>query len=79
VAAELLVARGWNPLSAGLLTALGMWLLVDEGANAAFGLTPPPTSYPPETHARGLVGHVAYGGALAIVLALENLVLGRRD
>jgi hypothetical protein len=80
--AGLLVAKGTNPFLAGILTALGMWLLVDEGANAIFGLTPPPTAFPPETHLRGLVGHLAYGGALGILLAVGNLFFlkgGRRE
>jgi hypothetical protein len=76
--AGLLVARGMNPLGAGLLTGLGLWLVVDEGANALFGLTPPPTAYPRETHVRGLVGHLAYGSALGITLALGNVLLLRR-
>jgi hypothetical protein len=41
VTAGLLVSRGMNPLEAGILTGLGLWLLVDEGANALFGLNPP--------------------------------------
>jgi hypothetical protein len=73
--AGLLVARGMNPLGAGLLTGLGLWLVVDEGANALFGLTPPPTAYPRETHVRGLVGH---GSALGITLALGSVLLLRR-
>lgn len=71
--AELVVARGANPIGAGILTALGMWLFIDEGGNAVLGLTPPPTAYPWETHARGLVGHLAYGSALGIMLTLGNL------
>jgi hypothetical protein len=80
--AGMLVARGTNPLVAGIFTALVMWLFIDEGANAVFGLTPPPTAYPPETHVRGLVGHLAYGGALGILLAVGNLLFlkgGRRE
>ena len=65
VTGGLLVARGMNPLGAGLVAGLGLWLVVDEGANALFGLTPPPTAYSQETHVRGLVGHLSYGGALA--------------
>jgi hypothetical protein len=72
VTAGLLVSRGMNPLEAGILTGLGLWLLVDEGASALFGLTPPPNAYPRETHVRGLVGHVAYGGTLGILLGVGN-------
>lgn len=72
VTAGLLVARGVNPVAAGLLSGLGMWLLVDEGANPALGFTPPATAYPPETHVRGFVGHAVYGGALGVLLAVGN-------
>jgi hypothetical protein len=36
---------------------------------------------PPETHARGLVGRMAYGGALALALAMAmgTLVSGRSE
>lgn len=76
--AGFLAARGMNPIGAGLLTGLGMWLLVDEGANAALGLTPPATAYPKETHIRGLLGHLAYGGALGVLLAVGNVVFRAR-
>jgi hypothetical protein len=79
VIAGLMVARGMNPLGAGILTGFGLWLLVDEGANALFGLTPPPTAYPRETHVRGLLGHLTYGGALGALLAVANALLWRRS
>ncbi|HEV3475067.1 MAG TPA: hypothetical protein VG602_06855 [Actinomycetota bacterium] len=78
VIAGLLVARGMNPLAAGMLSGLGIWLFVDEGANAVLGLTPPAPAYPRETHIRGLVGHLAYGGALGTLLAVGNLLFGSR-
>jgi hypothetical protein len=78
VAAALLASRGMNPVGAGILTGLGLWLVVDEGANALFGLTPPPTAYPRETHVRGLVGHLAYGGSLGILLGVGNMLFLRR-
>ena len=37
------------------------WAAVDEGLVSLLRLTPPPKSFPWETHARGLAGHVAYG------------------
>jgi hypothetical protein len=70
-------SRGMNPLVAGILTGLVLWLLVDEGANALFGLTPPPTAYPRETHVRGLIGHLAYGGTLGILLGVGNMLFLR--
>jgi hypothetical protein len=77
VIAGLLVAREMDALGAGLVAGLGMWLFVDEGANAVFGFTPPATAYPRETHIRGLVGHVAYGATLGILLAVGNLLFPR--
>jgi hypothetical protein len=76
--AGFLAARGMNPFGAGLLTGLGIWLFVDEGANALLGFTPPPPAYPRETHIRGLVGHVAYGAALGALLALGNRLFASR-
>jgi hypothetical protein len=73
-----LAARGMNPLSAGLITGLGMLVLVDEGANAVLGLTPPPTAYPREAHLRGLVGHLSYGAVLGTLLGLGNLLFPER-
>jgi hypothetical protein len=37
------------------------WATVDEGLVAALGLTPPPQAFPFQTHARGLIGHLAFG------------------
>jgi hypothetical protein len=58
------VLRGRLPLS-GMLRGLGFgtafFLLVDEGANAALGITPPPLVFPWQAHARGLAGHLAFG------------------
>jgi len=76
--AGFLAARGMNALGAGLVTGLGMWVLVDESANAVFGLTPAPTAYPREAHIRGLVGHLAYGVVLGSVLGLANVLFVRR-
>jgi hypothetical protein len=45
----------------GLVFGTAFWLLVDEGANYALGLTPGPTEFPWQTHARGLIGHLVYG------------------
>lgn len=76
--AVFLAARGMNPVGAGILAGLGIWLVVDEGANAVLGLTPPAPDYPRETHIRGLIGHLAYGVALGALLGLGNLLLARK-
>lgn len=56
----------------GLPFGIGFFLLVDEGMNTAFGLTPPPGAFPWQAHARGVGGHIVYG-------MLTDLVLRRLD
>ena len=56
----------------GLLFGAAFFLLMDEGANTALGLTPPPNAFPWQAHARGLAGHLVYGGvANATLMALD--------
>lgn len=57
----------WNPVALGLGMGLVMFLLVDEAMNWAFKFSPPPDRFPLWTHARGLVGHLVYGLAVAAV------------
>ncbi len=47
----------------GLLFGTAFWLIIDEGANYALRLTPGPTAFPWQTHARGLAGHLVFGVA----------------
>jgi hypothetical protein len=55
----------------GILFGVGLWLLTDEFLVYVAGLTPGPTRFPWQTHARGLAGHIVYGlvtdGALAVL------------
>ncbi len=60
-----------HPMVTGLITGLGMFAFLDEGLNAALGFSAPPTAFPKETHARGLIGHLAFGVGVAI--AAETL------
>lgn len=46
---------------AGLGFGAAFWLLVDEVGNTALGLTPGPSAFPWQTHARGLAGHLVFG------------------
>ena len=48
-------------LARGLAFGTLFWLLADEGATVALGLTPGPRAFPWQTHARGLVGHTVFG------------------
>ncbi len=45
----------------GLAFGAGFFTLMDEGANTALRLTPPPAAFPWQAHARGLAGHLVYG------------------
>jgi uncharacterized membrane protein YagU involved in acid resistance len=48
-------------LAHGLAFGTAFWLLMDEGAVYALKLTPGPTAFPWQTHARGLAGHLTFG------------------
>lgn len=59
---------------AGLVFGAGFWLAMDEGANYALGLTPGPTAFPWQTHARGLAGHLVFGVTADTALRLLDRV-----
>ncbi|MCW2613780.1 MAG: hypothetical protein JWN08_774 [Frankiales bacterium] len=67
VVAALLVRRGVRPLTAGLLSGAGAFVLVDEAVMST--VLPPPTAYPLQSHLRGVVGHLALGATAGAVLA----------
>jgi hypothetical protein len=71
VVAAGLTRRGVPPLTAGVATGLGGFLLVDELANSLF-FTPPPQAYPVQSHLRGLVGHLTFGATTGVLLALAR-------
>jgi hypothetical protein len=48
-------------LAGGLAFGTAFWLLMDEGAVYALGLTAGPTAFPWQAHARGLAGHLTFG------------------
>lgn len=52
----------------GLAYGAAVSLLLDEGLNPLLGLTPGPSDFPWQTHARGLAGHLAYGAVLEAVM-----------
>lgn len=52
-----------------LTLGTAFWLLTDEGVVYALKLTPGPTAFPWQTHARGLAGHLAFGAAADVALA----------
>lgn len=61
-------------LSHGLLFGAAFWAVIDEGANTALGLTPGPTEFPWQTHARGLAGHLVFGVAADVTLRALDTV-----
>jgi hypothetical protein len=77
VAAAALVRAGIRPMPAGLIAGAAAFLVVDEGANAAF-FTPPPQAYPIESHLRGVVGHLAYGVSVGAMLSMAQWFGARR-
>lgn len=56
-------------LAGGMLFGTAVWLLTDEVATPVMGLTPGPTAFPWQTHARGLAGHLVYGAVANTTLA----------
>jgi Protein of unknown function (DUF1440) len=60
---------GMASAAGGLLFGAAFWLLMDETATPALGLTPGPQAFPWQTHARGLAGHLVYGGVANTTLA----------
>ena len=71
VVAATLTRRGMSPVTAGLASGAGGFLLVDELANGLF-FTPPPQAYPVESHLRGVVGHLTFGATLGVLLAVAR-------
>jgi hypothetical protein len=68
VVAAALARNGVPPVTAGLASGAGGFLLVDELANSLF-FTPPPQAYPVESHLRGLVGHLTLGATTGAIVA----------
>ncbi len=58
----------------GLAYGTAFWGAMDEGANTALGLTPPPAAFPWQAHARGLAGHLAYAVVIDTLLDAADRV-----
>ena len=71
VVAAALTRRGVSPMTAGVASGMGGFLLVDELANSLF-FTPPPQAYPVESHLRGVVGHLTLGATTGALLTLAR-------
>lgn len=59
----------------GALFGTAFWALVDEGANTALRLTPPPRAFPWQAHARGLAGHLVFGAVTDGALSAADAML----
>ncbi len=60
----------------GLAYGAAFFAVMDEGANTALGLTPPPAAFPWQAHARGLAGHLVYGLVTDTLLDAADLARG---
>jgi hypothetical protein len=67
IIANSLARRGMRPLAAGLTVGGVAWVIVDEGT-----ALPTFTSYPVESHMRGVIGHGAFGLAAGALLSLVH-------
>ncbi len=65
-----------SPVVAGLVSAMALFIVVDEGLTPALGLSAPDRAYPLSTHLRGFLGHLAYGAGVAATA--EVLMAGSR-
>ena len=63
----------------GLLYGLTLFLLQDEGLNAATGLGANPRQYPWQAHARGLVSHLVYGLVTEMALSFMDQLFQREN
>lgn len=53
----------------GLLYGAAVSLLFDEGVIPLLGFAPGPRAFPWQTHARGFVGHLAYGAVVEVAMS----------
>ena len=62
----------------GIGFGVALWAIADEGLNPALGLTPGPTAFPWQAHARGLASHVAFGLATEALLTIADRLRGHQ-
>lgn len=59
----------------GVLFGAGLWLIADEVAVPALGLSKSPAAYPPSTHLYSLTSHLVYGFTTDFVRRLVGRML----
>ena len=64
----------WADKGHGLLFGALLSLVFDEGMTTLVGLAEPPQAYPWQAHARGFVGHLAFGLAANTMLDVLDAV-----
>ena len=68
----------WHPAVAGLATGAAMSVIADELMTPALGFSAPNREYPLAAHARGFVGHLAFGLVVAATIETGWALLRRR-
>jgi uncharacterized membrane protein YagU involved in acid resistance len=58
----------------GAAFGTAFWGVVDEGLVSGLGLTPGPTAFPWQAHARGLAGHLTFGTVTDATLRVLDAV-----
>jgi len=59
----------------GMIFGFVFWAVMDETMVPLLGLTPGPRAFPWQTHLRGLVGHLVFGAAVELSIALIALAI----
>lgn len=68
----------WHPAVVGLATGAAMSVIADELMTPALGFSAPNREYPLAAHARGFVGHLAFGLVVAATVEMGWALLRRR-
>ncbi len=66
-----------DPVGAGTLSGVAMWLILDEGLSPKMGFTAPNPQYPLEAHTRGFISHLVFGWSVAALSEVGLRLAGR--
>ncbi len=59
-------------LRRGVVYGAGSSLVVDEGLSPLLAFSPGPLAFPWQTHARGFIGHLVYGGVVGAAMRVQD-------